>query len=304
MEHKLEKIDLNDFIQSGEGANGASYDCISDPSLMAKMYNTSYPLEPVFEEYDVAKKVYEMGVPSPEPGKLVTDGERTGILFRRIIGKRSYSRMLADEPERAEELTREFARICKKLHETECPAGTFPDAREQFLHLLEYDKCLDEAARMRFAEFIRNIPEANTALHGDMHIGNAISTLPKGAALSEPHDIYFIDLGYFCSGYPLLDLGMMRNICLSADEAFRVENFHIDGKLTAKVWRWFVDEYFFGPENLAEKYFGPGQTYESIDKALLPYQCCKLLLVEFNLGFMPDNYVPVMRDTFKEGPRQ
>ena len=271
---------------------------------MVKMYNTSYPLEPVFEEYDVAKKVYSIGVPSPAPGKLVTDGERTGILFRRIKGKRSYSRMLADEPGRAEELSREFARECKKLHATECPEGMFPDAREQFLHLLEADTCLDGAGKDRFADFIRNIPECNTALHGDMHIGNVISTLPKGAPLSEPHDIYFIDLGYFCSGYPMLDLGMMRNICLDADEDFRVENFHIDGKLTAKVWRWFIEEYFFAEDNLAQKYFGPGQTYESISEALLPYQCCKLLLVEYNLGFMPDHYAVIMRNTFKAGPRR
>lgn len=294
------KIDLSDFRKSGEGANGSSYDCISDPSVMVKMYNPTYPLGPVFEECEVARKVYQLGVPSPEPGEIVTDGERTGIRFRRIIGKRSYSRMLADEPERAEEFTREFARYCKALHATECPAGMFPDAKSQFLHLLEEEKCLGAEGKKRFADFIKSLPDSKTALHGDMHIGNAITTLPKGAPLSTPHDVYFIDLGYFCSGFPLLDLGMMRNICLDCDEDFRVESFHVDGKLTARVWEYFVDEYFFAEDNLAQKYFGPGMTPEAVSEALLPYQCCKLLLVEYNLGFMPPHYEDLLRKIFEK----
>ena len=304
MERKTEHIDLSDFRKSGEGANGSSYDCISNPGIMVKLYNTSYPLGPVFEEYDVAKKVYELGIPSPEPGKLVNDGERTGILFQRIIGKRSYARMLADEPERVEEFTREFARYCKGLHATECKKGVFPDAKEQFLHLLSADKCLDKEEQAVFADFIKSVPDATTVLHGDMHIGNVISTLPKGAPMDSEHKVYFIDLGYFSIGYPLFDLGMTRNISVSADEDFRVENFHIPGTLTAEVWKYFVDEYFFGPENLAEKYFGEGQTFETVDNALRKFECCKLLLVEYNLGFMPPHYEDNIRKTFGFKPRK
>ena len=294
----MKEIDLNDYRKSGEGANGSSYDCISDPLEMVKLYNTDYPKDTIYQELDVARKVFSLGVPSPEPGELVTDGERLGIRFRRIVGKRSYSRMLSDEPERVEELSREFARYCKLVHSTECPEGVFPDAKPQFLHLLETDRAFNDSEKQTIADFINSIPDSTTALHGDMHIGNVISTLPKGAPLSVPHKIYFIDLGYFSRGFPLLDLGMTRNICMTSAEDFRVHDFHVTGELTRRVWEYFVDEYFFAEDRLAERYFGKGQTFESVSEAIRPYECCKLLLVEFNLGVMLPHYERHIRETF------
>ncbi|MDO5442629.1 MAG: aminoglycoside phosphotransferase family protein [Bacteroidia bacterium] len=289
---------MNDYVRTGEGANGASYDCISDGSVMVKLYNSDYPADTIFSELDVARKVFELGIPSPEPGIMVTDGERIGIRFRKVIGKRSYSRAFADEPERTEEYAREFARLCKKLHATECPEGLFPEAKPQFLRLLEASRTFSGSEKAVIADFIRNVPDAGTALHGDMHFGNALTTLPKGAPISDPHDLCFIDLGYFARGCPLFDMGMMMNICLYADEEFRFHDFHVTGKQTVEIWKYFVDEYFFGPERLAEKYFGPGRTFESVNDALKPYSAVKLFLVEYNLGFMPENYISFIRGVF------
>lgn len=276
----IEKINLSDYIQSGAGANGASYDCIADSSVMVKLYNVDYPTDTIFSELDVARKVYELGVPSPKPGELVTDGERIGIRFRRIVDKRSFSRMLADEPERYDELAREFARYCLKLHSIECPDGMFPEAKPQFQTLLDADVYLSAEQKAQASAFLNRIPDDRTALHGDLHIGNLISTLPPGAPLDQPHEVYFIDLGYFARGCPLLDLGMMRCICVTSDDGFRQSEMHIDAALGAKVWASFVDEYF-----------GGRLTVDEADALILPYQALKCFLVEYNLnGFLPENY--------------
>ena len=295
---EIERIDINDFVRTGEGANGASFDSITDSSVMVKLYNTDYPTDTIFTELEVARKVFDLGIPSPEPGVLVTDGERIGIRFRKVVGKRSFSRAFADEPERTEEYAREYARLCKKLHATECPEGLFPEAKPQFLHLLESSGTFNESEKAVIADFIRKVPDAGTALHGDMHFGNALTTLPAGAPLTDPHETCFIDLGYFSRGCPFFDMGMMQNICLYADEEFRVHDFHVSGTQTAEIWRYFVDEYFFGPEKLAGKYFGPGQTSESVTEALEPYAAIKLFLVEYNLGFMPPHYETFIRKVF------
>ncbi len=278
-------INLEDYRRSGAGANGESYDCIADNSVMLKLYNSDYPTDTIFSELDVARKVYELGVPSPEPGELVTDGQRIGIRFRRIVGKRSFSRMLADEPERYDELAREFARCCLKLHSTECPDGVFPDAKPQFQALLDADVYLDARQKAKASAFLQDIPDARTALHGDLHIGNVISTLPFGAPLSQPHSLYFIDLGYFARGCPLLDLGMMRCICVTSDDEFRRKEMHIDASLAAKVWASFVDEYF-----------GGSLSVEEADALITPYQALKCFLIEYNLnGFLPPNYAELVR---------
>lgn len=296
---KLEKLDMSLYRQSGEGANGASYDCVNDSSIMVKLYNTSYDTDTIVLEQEVARKVYDLGIASPEPGVLVTDGSRIGIKFRRVVGKRSFSRALADEPERTEEYAREFARACKKLHATECPSGTFPDAKQQFLKLLEADRVFSSSEKEKVANFILALPDSRTVLHGDMHIGNLLTTLPAGAPLSTPHDLYWIDLGYFSRGFSLIDLGMLQNICLFASEEFRFHDMHVHGDLTANLWKYFMDEYFFASDALAERYFGAGQTLETVNDLLKPYCAMKLLLVEYNLGFLPENYVEVFREALK-----
>lgn len=279
------KINLEEYRKSGAGANGTSYDCIADKSVMLKLYNQDYPTDTIFRELEVARKVYELGVSSPEPGELVTDGERIGIRFHRIVGKRSFSRMLADEPERYDELTREFARFCLKLHSIECPDGMFPDAKLQFQALLDADVYLDAEHKAKASAFLRNIPDDRTALHGDLHIGNVISTLPFGAPLSQPHELYYIDLGYFARGCPLLDLGMMRCVCVSSDEEFRQNEMHFDAALGAKIWTSFVDEYFEGR-----------LTVEEADALIIPYQALKCFLIEYNLnGFLPLNYEKLVK---------
>lgn len=294
----MEKIDLNEYRRTGEGANGASYDSISDPTVMVKMYNPNYPTGPVEDELAVARKVYELGIPSPEPGVLVTDGERIGIRFKRIKNKRSFSRMLADEPERVVEFAKEFTVYFKELHSRTCGKDQFPDAKEQFLFFLDTDKNFTPDQKKAIADFIRSVPDSGTCLHGDMHIGNILSTLPKGRPMSDPHEVLFIDLGYFSRGCPLFDIGMLQQVCIYADEDFRQHDFHIDGKLSKKFWDVFVDEYFFAEDRLAEKYFGPGQTPESVEVKLRPYMCSKYLFMSYVMGFLPEPLIDIVRKTF------
>ena len=282
----IEKIDLQDYVRSGEGACGASYDCISDPDVMVKLYNTSYPLQPVYDELEVARKVFELGIPSPEPGTLVTDGERTGIRFRRIRGKRSFSRMLADEPGRTEEFAREMARICKRLHSTECPQGALPDAKQQFRDMLAQMTCLTAPEKAFLLQCVNEMPDGTTCLHGDLHIGNIITTLPKGSPLSEPHETYFIDLGYFAQGHPLIDLGMMANVCVYSTEDFIRRDMHISKAQAGEFFEHFLDEYFFSEDRIAEKWFGPAADVATVKAALEKAYLVKSILITYNLGFV------------------
>ena len=59
------KINLNDYVRTGEGANGASFNHKTDPSIMMKLYFRNY--EAAALELELAKKVYALGIPTPEP---------------------------------------------------------------------------------------------------------------------------------------------------------------------------------------------------------------------------------------------
>lgn len=300
-----EKVDLEkDYRKSGGGANGDSYFSLTDESVMLKLYNTEYSFDVLQEELEISRKVYELGIPSPEPGCLITDGKRLGIKFKRLVGKRSYARMIADEPERMVEYTREFARYCKQLHETKCPQGLFPDAKEQARNFLSLDTVFNPEEKAVISDFISGVPDCDTALHGDMHFGNAISTLPAGATLTQDHIVNFIDLGTFASGCPLFDFGMLQIICFFCDEEFRRDAFHITGEKTRAAWDVFVDEYFFSEDKLGEKWFGEGATPQTVYEGLKPYSCMKIFLIENNCNALFPHFEKLIRETFGFSPRK
>lgn len=300
------KIDLKDYVLSGEGNNGQSYDSVSEPDIMVKLYKKGYDTDAILLEHELAAKVFGVGVPSPEPGELVTDGERIGIRFRRIAGKRSYARAISQEPDRVEEFARDFAVHCKELHAMECPDGLFPDAREGFQKLLDADKVLSPHQKEQARDFLWNrIPESRTLLHGDLHFGNALTTVPAGVPMASATgkangNFYFIDLGYFAYGCPLMDLGMTYLVCRLSDEEFLRHDMHFGRDLAARAWAAFREEYFFGPEKLARKWFGADEplTPEKVDELMKPYAFLKLLLVEYNVGFLPPAYTDFFTTVF------
>ena len=165
-------IDLNDYVRTGEGANGASYNHKTDPSIMMKMYFRNY--EAAALELELAKKVYAAGIPTPEPGDLITDGERIGIRFRRIDGKKSYSRACGDEPEKAPEFGREFAQMCKKLHAIHVDTTQFESVKDRLYRMLENNPDFTPEQKQKLHDFIAAAPDADTAIHGDLQFGNAV----------------------------------------------------------------------------------------------------------------------------------
>ena len=75
---EAKKISLNDYVLFGGGANGESYDFKADPSIMLKLYFPGKIQQPL-DEMLLARKVYEIGSPTPEPGEyVVTEDGRYG----------------------------------------------------------------------------------------------------------------------------------------------------------------------------------------------------------------------------------
>ena len=239
------RIDLNDYERVGEGANGASYNHKTDPDIMLKVYFRNF--EAAVKELELAQKVYRMGIPTPEPGDLITDGERMGIRFRRLTGKRSYSRACGDEPERVEEYAREFAQMCKKLHATHVDTTQFESVKDRLYAMLEANPDFTPEQKQKIRDFIASAPEADTAIHGDLQFSNGIFTEENGVRKS-----YFIDLGDFCYGYPMFDIGMVYLCCCLNDEAWTMEQYHMSNATAAKFWDFFADEYFGKDADMGE----------------------------------------------------
>ncbi len=259
------KINMAEWEYSGEGACGQSFFHRSDPTTMIKLYNASVPECRVAEELAYSRKVYDTGIPTPRPGKFITDGEgRYGMQFERMQGKVSFSRATSLHPEKIEEYARRFASMCLKLHSTKVDTSQFPSIKERDLKMLDENPYFSEDERRRTREFILAAPEACTAIHGDLQYSNALMT-DKGD--------FFIDLGDFAYGHPYFDIGqVMLSCCLSPDDFIR-ETFHLEPPVAKDFWRYFV-----------KGYFGDDADVDEISAMIRPYSGLMTLLIEKSMG--------------------
>ena len=259
-------IDLKDYELSGGGKLGESYIKKDDPDILLKLYSTD--LEKMgLDEYEKACKVYNLGLPCPEPGQLVrTADNRVAIQFKRIHGKLSYARALSIHPENIEQYAAEFAAVCKKLHSTTPPPGLFPTFKDQSRQYIMENPFLTDQERNGILSFIDSQPDADTALHGDLHIGNVI--------FDEQGRKYLIDLSEFSTGSPMFDLGIIYLQCCFIPNEVEMELYHITKDVSVPFWNLFI-----------KNYIGPDTDVEEFNRQILPYALLRILCVEKMMGY-------------------
>ena len=254
------KISLNDYVLSGGGANGESFDHKTDHTVMLKLYFPGKIQQPL-DEMILARKVYEMGIPTPEPGDyVVTEDGRYGIRFHRILGKKSFSRATGDNPENVQQYATEFAQMCLDLHAIHVDTTQFENVKDRYYRLLAVNPFFTKEEKDRLTRFIADVPDEDTAIHGDLQYSNAIFVDDKR---------YFIDLGDFCWGNHLFDIGMVYLCCYLSDEAFIQETFHMPKSVAKRFWDCF-----------AAAYFGPDIPLQEINEMIAPFAGLKTIIVE------------------------
>jgi uncharacterized protein (TIGR02172 family) len=258
------KISLDDYILSGGGFNGESYDHKTDPSIMLKLYFPGKIQQPL-DEMILARKVYEAGIPTPEPGEyVVTEDGRYGIRFHRIVGKLSYSRAAGDHPENVKHYAEEFAQMCLQLHSTHVDTTQFENIKNRYCRLLAENPFFTADEKEKLWKFIAEVPDTDTAIHGDLQFSNAIFVGDQR---------YFIDLGDFCYGHPNFDVAMMYLCCILDGEEYLQKIFHMSKATAIQFWEAF-----------ATAYFGEDRSLEDIAKEIEPFAGLKTLIIERDSG--------------------
>lgn len=194
-----EHINLDEYIQSGEGGTALSYSH-KDGKTLAKLFMKGMGAETAEREFMVNKIVYEMGIPTPKPLRLVTDGTRFGAEYELIPNKRSFARILSQEPEQLESLSLRFAAMAQEIHRTPVDTTRLPSMKNLIREQIVRYKEIPEDVREKALQFLEAVPDSPTCLHGDLHIGNVIT---------DGERTLWIDVGDFAYGVPEWDLGMM-----------------------------------------------------------------------------------------------
>ena len=259
MKEEMQRIDLNDYVQTGEGGTALTYNH-KDGKRMMKLYAEYMPISEPERELAQSWAIMDLGLHIPRAFRLVTDGKRVGVEFERIVKKRSFSRAISQEPENMEAYMKAFAAECRKLHAKPCNTHAFESVKDHFNRAIGASRDFTEAEKQRLHAFVNEAPDATTCLHGDMHMGNIIT---------DGEQNWWIDLADFRYGHPYFDMGMLYFVCISnpSDEMAQ-KIFHLSHAQMMQAWELFV-----------RYYFGPDVTLEEANRLIAPY--ASLYMIHF-----------------------
>ena len=266
----IRQISLDDWVLSGGGAQGESYNHKTDSTKLLKLFSEQINRDEIVGEVEISRIASENGVPCPKPGELVQVGNRLGIIFQRILNKKSFCSAIAANPDCLPDMARRLAGMARKLHATPATDNRIPCQTDFFARLLDRLTYIQGSMRQELenALDIAIKQETHTLLHGDFHYGNVIT---------DGQNDYFIDLGAFCYGNPHFDTTMLYFTAFFADEERRVQDFHINGETTRRFWEYYKPAYF-GPDAKSDK---------ELCHEMQPYFLLRTLFFDNALGHMP-----------------
>ena len=193
-------VSIEGCEEIGRGANGTLYRI--DQDNVVKVYNNADALADIRHEREVAKLALILGIPTAISYDVVKVGDSYGSVFE-LLNARSFSKILAKEPDKLDWCVREYVDMLKKIHGTLVPAGKLPDMRETALSWARFmqDHLPEEAGRKLLA-LVEAVPHDDHMIHGDYHTKNLEL---------QNDEVLLIDMDTLAVGHPIFELGSMYN---------------------------------------------------------------------------------------------
>ncbi|MBO4422557.1 MAG: ATP-binding protein [Clostridia bacterium] len=184
----------------GEGANGKVYRI--DKDNVVKTYKNADALAEIQHEREVARLALILGVPTAISYDVVRVGDSYGSVFE-LLNARSFSKIIASEPERFDWCVSEYVKMLKKIHGITVPEGKLPSIKQKTLEAVRRIKdLLPDEAGAKLVSMTEAIPECGTMIHGDYHTKNIVLA---------GDEVLVIDMDTLSVGHPVFDLMRMFN---------------------------------------------------------------------------------------------
>lgn len=182
----------------GEGSNGIVYRY--NPEIVVKVYRNAEALNEIERERRLARRALILGIPTAIPFDVVKVGDTYGSVFE-LLNAKSFSKLIAEEPEKKDEYIAEFVALLKRIHATEVDPGEMEDMKAVALDWAKYLKGhMPEEMSDKLISLVRSVPEKYTMIHGDYHTNNV--EMQNG-------EILLIDMDTLSFGHPVFELASM-----------------------------------------------------------------------------------------------
>ncbi|MBQ5952227.1 MAG: anti-sigma factor antagonist [Lachnospiraceae bacterium] len=213
----------------GRGANGLIYRI--DQDNVVKVYRNADALADIQHEREVARLALVLGIPTAISYDVVRVGESYGSVFE-LLNARSFSKILAKEPEKMDWCVREYVDMLHRIHGTLVPEGRLPDMRETAIGWARFDQdYLPKEAGDKLLAMVEAVPHDDHMIHGDYHTKNL---------QLQGDEVLIIDMDTLAVGHPIFELGSMFNSFVGFSEYDRsvIEKFQgFDSTIGRAFWR-------------------------------------------------------------------
>ena len=191
----------------GRGANGTIYRI--DQDNVVKVYNNADALADIQHEREVAKLALVLGIPTAISYDVVKVGDSYGSVFE-LLNARSFSKILATEPEKMDWCVSEYVKMLKTIHGTLVPAGKLPDMKETVLDWARFmQDHLPQEAGEKLLALVEAVPHDDHMIHGDYHTKNLEL---------QNDEVLLIDMDTLAVGHPVFELASMFNSFIGFSE--------------------------------------------------------------------------------------
>lgn len=150
----------------------------------------------IHRERELARKAFILGIPTAISYDVVKVGDSYGSVFE-LLNAKSFSKLMAAEPEKLDEYVAQYIDLLKKIHSTEVKPGDMPDMKAVTLDWVEFlEDCLPEKQYTKLHRLVEDIPEDHHMIHGDYHTNNV---------MAQNGEILLIDMDTISMGHPVFE---------------------------------------------------------------------------------------------------
>ena len=189
-------------LATGRTADVFAYGCDS----VVKLLRSTVPAEWASVEFELARRIHELDLPTPEPRAVVEVDGRSGVVFERVDGPSMQTSVLAGDLTVAG-----AADLLAEIHQRilACPPPPdMPRASARLAAKIDAVTIISTDERQEGRRLVASLPAGNRLLHGDLHPNNVILA-PSGPVIIDWFDA--------AVGHPAFDIARSKLLMRSPD---------------------------------------------------------------------------------------
>ena len=236
VEKGYRKLSIEGCEVIGQGANGKVYRL--DKDTIVKVYYNADALPEINRERDLARRAFILGIPTAIPYDVAKVGDSYGSVFE-LLNAKSFSKLIAAEPENLDKYVELYVELLKKIHSTEVKPDDMPDQRAVVIGWVNFLKdYLDAGKWEKLHKMVEAVPVNHHMIHGDYHTKNV---------MMQNGEVLLIDMDTLSQGDPVFEFASIYNAFVGFydfDHAATMDFQGLDYDTTISIWKKMLPLYF------------------------------------------------------------